>query len=94
MNKIKFVEKYKDLYRRKNGVEISDDIALAQLEKLICLVKAVYSPISIEALKGGRCPSCLKEIRLVDFKDDVSIQECLISSLCQHCQDLTFSKKI
>ena len=44
-NKLKYVERYKEIYKRKTGREISDLEALEQFDKLTTLVEAVYKPI-------------------------------------------------
>jgi hypothetical protein len=44
-NKEKYIKKFKEIYQRKNGVVISDEIALKYFESLISLVKIVYQPI-------------------------------------------------
>ncbi len=45
MTKEELVEKYKAIYKRKTGKDLSDQDALEQATKLITLVKAVYRPI-------------------------------------------------
>lgn len=45
LQKLKYVERYKEIYKRKTGKEISDLEALEGFEKLTALVEAVYKPI-------------------------------------------------
>ena len=40
-----YIQKFKDLYEKKNGKTLSDFEAMDQFEKLIVLVKAVYQPM-------------------------------------------------
>lgn len=42
------LEKYKTIYRKKFGKDISDQEALEQATKLITLVKAIYKPMTKE----------------------------------------------
>ena len=44
-----------------------------------------------EAKEKNLCVFCGKEIKMEDFKDQLSIKEYSISGLCQKCQDDTFS---
>jgi hypothetical protein len=37
-----------------------------------------------------KCPICSREITENEFRDDLSVQEFMISGLCQRCQDETF----
>jgi hypothetical protein len=41
-----YVKRLKEIYKRQNGEELSDEQALQIFEQLIALVKAVYQPIS------------------------------------------------
>jgi len=43
--KLLYIERLKEIYKRKNGEELSDAQALILFEELISLVKAVYQPI-------------------------------------------------
>ena len=45
------LEKYKTIYRKKFGKDISDDGALTQATKLVTLIKAVYKPMTKEEFK-------------------------------------------
>lgn len=45
------LEKYKAIYRKQTGKDISDQEALRQATKLITLVKAIYKPITKEEFK-------------------------------------------
>lgn len=44
-SKLLYIERLKEIYKRKNGEELSNAQALIIFEQLICLVKAVYQPI-------------------------------------------------
>ena len=46
VDKQKYVEKFKSLYCRKTGKDLSDEEASDLFEKLVVLVAAVYKPIS------------------------------------------------
>ena len=43
-----YLKKYKQIYRKKFHKDISDQEALEQATKLLCLVKAIYKPITKE----------------------------------------------
>ena len=43
-----------------------------------------------EAKEKKICVFCSEEIKMEDFKDQLSIKEYGISGLCQKCQDDTF----
>lgn len=45
------LEKYKTLYRKNFGKDISDQEALEQATKLITLVSLIYKPITQEELE-------------------------------------------
>lgn len=45
--KDKYVQRLKELYKKKTGKDISDAEALEHFEKLVTLVRAVYKPIPI-----------------------------------------------
>lgn len=42
------INSFKDLYKNKFGIELSDQESAEQLTKLINLVKIVYRPITID----------------------------------------------
>lgn len=42
------LEKYKAIYRKKTGKDISDQDASEQAIKLLTLVKAVYKPMTVK----------------------------------------------
>jgi hypothetical protein len=86
-----YIDKFKERHKRKTGIEFSDAEALAHFEKLICLVKAVYKPIPIRDLNEDYCSTCQQQIKFEDFKNHLSINECLISGLCQKCQEETLT---
>jgi hypothetical protein len=46
-----YVKRLKEIYKRKNGEELSDGRALQMFEQLVALVKAVYQPISDQKIK-------------------------------------------
>lgn len=43
-----YLEKYKQIYKKKFHKDISDKEALDQATKLLCLIKAIYKPITKE----------------------------------------------
>jgi hypothetical protein len=45
VDKEKYIKRFKGIYRRKTGKNISDADALARFEKLIAHVRAIYQPI-------------------------------------------------
>lgn len=45
VDKLKYIEKFKTLYRKKTGKDLSDEEAADFFEKLVVLVNAVYKPI-------------------------------------------------
>jgi hypothetical protein len=42
------INSFKDLYKNKYQIELSDSESLEQLTKLISLVKTIYRPITID----------------------------------------------
>jgi hypothetical protein len=46
-----FLDKYKQIYKKKFHKDISDQEALEQATKLLCLVKAIYKPMTKEDYK-------------------------------------------
>ena len=90
IGKEKYIQKFKELYKQKEGQDISDQEALEYLERLLTLVEAVYKPLPRKFFDNGSCPHCKKLICFEDFKDKLSLKEFTISGLCQSCQDLTF----
>ncbi|MFW5891457.1 MAG: hypothetical protein ACOCUI_04480 [bacterium] len=42
------VKKFKLLYKRKFGIELSDQDVIKELNKLISLVQKIYKPITID----------------------------------------------
>lgn len=50
VDKTKYVKRFKDLYKKKSGVSISDEMALEYFEKLIALVETVTGHVSINKL--------------------------------------------
>ncbi len=45
VDKEKYLKRFKELYIKKNGSEISDAEVLEHFEKLATLVEAIYKPI-------------------------------------------------
>ena len=45
LDRQKHIQKFKDMYQKKNGVILSDKEALQYFECLIVLVQSVYQPI-------------------------------------------------
>lgn len=46
-----YLEKYKQIYRKKFHKDISDQESLEQATKLLCLVRAIYKPMTKEDYK-------------------------------------------
>jgi hypothetical protein len=90
VDKEKYINKFKDIFKRKNGRDISYEDAQAQFEKLAVLVAAVYRPIPVSLVETAFCITCEQKILVRDFKDARSVNEFIISGLCQKCQDKTF----
>jgi hypothetical protein len=90
IGKEKYIKRFKELYKRKSGKDISDQDAMEHFEKLIVLVSAVYQPLSRNFFDDGSCPHCKKPINFESFKDKLSLKEFLISGLCRVCQDEVF----
>ena len=44
----------------------------------------------VKEVKKGNCPFCVKEVKLDEFRDSLSLDEFHISGLCQKCQDEFF----
>jgi hypothetical protein len=49
-------------------------------------------PEKLALINLGHCPVCEKQIKLADFKNEISKREFEISGLCQKCQDETFGE--
>jgi hypothetical protein len=47
----------------------------------------------VELVEQGRCPFCEKQVKIEDFKDEISTREFKISGLCQTCQDEVFEEE-
>ena len=45
---------------------------------------------AVEAVEEKKCPLCVKDIKMEDFKDKISKVEYKISGICQKCQDNIF----
>ena len=43
-----YVKRLKEIYKRKNGEELSDERALQIFEQLVSLVKVVYQPMTVK----------------------------------------------
>ena len=57
--------------------------------------REIISNIFPEMLKKidlGQCPTCGKEIKKEDFRNEISKKEFEISGMCQKCQDSVFGK--
>jgi len=50
IDKTNYLNKFKELYKAKNGIEISDSEALAGFDRLVCLVEAVTGDVPINRL--------------------------------------------
>jgi hypothetical protein len=46
----------------------------------------------VDLVDAGRCPTCGKEIRPGEFRDELSRREFGISGMCQMCQDEVFNQ--
>jgi hypothetical protein len=46
----------------------------------------------IKLVEEKKCPTCKKDIKETDFRDELSKREHKISGMCQECQDLVFGK--
>lgn len=57
----KMLEKYKEIYKRKFGKDISDQDALEQATKLVRLVEIVYQPMTEEDYK--KVQKCREETK-------------------------------
>lgn len=53
------IEKYREIYRKQHGVEISHDEAAEQAQRLLNLARVVYQPMPKSWL--GRYKELLKE---------------------------------
>lgn len=49
-SKTAYIERLKDLYRQKNGTDISDDDALECFERLVALVSSITAHIRPEEI--------------------------------------------
>lgn len=90
INKEKYIQQFKELYRKKEDKDLTDQEALAHFEKLVVLVEAVYQPLPKKFFQEVCCFVCKKPIIFEEFKDPLCEKEFLISGICQGCQDLTF----
>jgi hypothetical protein len=45
IGKQEYINRFKSLYRKKTGKDLSDDEAVDLFEKLVVLVDAVYKPV-------------------------------------------------
>lgn len=52
-------------------------------------VKKMF-PEMVANKDSGKCPTCGKDVTMLDFKDQLSVREFKISGMCQKCQDETF----
>lgn len=56
------------------------------------IMNALGFTAQVAAVNAGKCPICGKEIKLCDFKDELSRREFKISGMCQVCQDNMFTE--
>ena len=62
------------------------------IPKLNPIAKKMF-PVALIRIKTGKCPLCNNKINGInEFKDEASIKEYSISSMCQKCQDETFEE--
>lgn len=54
--------------------------------------KKTFGISQTEAKEKKICVFCGKEIKMEDFRDQLSIKEYSISGMCQKCQDDTFGQ--
>jgi hypothetical protein len=45
-----YVQQFKELYRQKNGKEISDDLALEYFENLVALTETITGHLSLKKI--------------------------------------------
>jgi len=55
------------------------------------MLKSIGGVSHEESKTMGICVFCKAEIKMGDFRDDLSIKEFNISRMCQSCQDKVFS---
>lgn len=90
MKKQEYIQRFRDLYKKNEGKDLTDQEAIEHFEKLVVLVGAVYQSIPKKFFEESCCPICGDKIIFEKFKDLLSVKEFLISSLCQNCQNKTF----
>ena len=54
------------------------------------IMKAVGFGREVKLVEAGRCPVCMQQIILTEFKNQISKKEYKISGICQKCQDEMF----
>ena len=58
-------------------------------EKKIMIIDKLFPELA-KRIKDGKCPMCNEIIKRRDFRDVLSVNEFLISGMCQKCQDKVF----
>jgi len=48
IDKQQYIQKFREIYKSKNGMDISNELALQYFEGLIVLVEEIYKPILIK----------------------------------------------
>ncbi len=89
IGKEKYLLKFKEIYKKREGKDLTDQEALQHFNRLVILVNAVYQPMKKYSADSFQCPTCGQKVKL-KFADEVSEKEFLISGLCQQCQNKTF----
>ena len=56
------------------------------------LMRAFGFGKEVERAERGECAFCGERVRMEEFKDEISLKEFSISSLCQDCQDEVFKE--
>ena len=49
-----------------------------------------FFPKAVKNFEESKCSTCGKDIKIENFKDELSIKEYRISGMCQECQNKTF----
>lgn len=66
------LEKFRDLYRKRYGKEISKEDAVEQAMKLLCLLRRIYTPMTkerfeyIQKYRAGILPDIIAKVASQD----------------------------
>lgn len=66
----------------KKGLKMNEEI-----------MKATGFEKEVKRIQQNLCPFCGEKIRMISFRDALSVKEYQISGLCQQCQDDFFEEK-